>query len=250
MLHCSLLQNTTASVELIHILCNKYSFTQIFLYVAYYKLHQHLWQTTIFLFFTKVTITGVRCFSTLSPSPFISHLTGFCNRCHQVLIIRVSPAPPADLRLAAAGNHCPVPLVSNTSHHQKTRIKVEVSKGFQQVNQPVDNHRDPLPGSKGCHTLQFLVGDPYWDKKLLRVAGAQPDEDTDATHYYDRKKDKTCACVTAEQCGCLDWIQMSFCLQVRTVPTCSCSRTQLQQDAQRRWQTPTVSVLLHSHNTF
>lgn len=39
---------------------------------------------------------------------------------------------------------------------------------------PVDHHRDPLPGSEGRHTLQLLVSDPYWNQKLLRVAGAQP----------------------------------------------------------------------------
>lgn len=106
----------------------------------------------------------------------------------------------------------------NTSNHQKTRIKVEASEGFQRVNQPVDDHRDPLPGSKGCHTLQLLVGDPYWDKKLLRVAGAQPDEHTHATHYYNRKKDKTCACVTAEQCGCSDWIHCHFASKLEHSP--------------------------------
>lgn len=60
---------------------------------------------------------------------------------------------------------------------------MKVSEGFQQANLPVDNHRDPLPGSEGGHTLQFLVGDPDRDEKLLRVAGAQPDDDTDGTRY-------------------------------------------------------------------
>lgn len=80
-------------------------------------------------------------------------------------------------------------------------MKVKVSEGFQQVNPPVDNHRDPLPGPEGCDTLQFLVGDPYWDEKLLRVAGAQPDDETDGTRYYNRKKEKTSTYVAAEQCG-------------------------------------------------
>lgn len=45
------------------------------------------------------------------------------------------------------------------------------------VNLPVDHHRDPLPGSEGCHTLQLLVSDPYRNQKLLRVAGAQPEDE-------------------------------------------------------------------------
>lgn len=81
----------------------------------------------VFLFsITKVTVTGVRGFPTLSPSPSSSHLAGLCNWCHQVLIIRVSPAPPADLRLAAASDHCPVLLVSKKSNHQWTQMKVMV----------------------------------------------------------------------------------------------------------------------------
>lgn len=44
------------------------------------------------------------------------------------------------------------------------------------VNLPVDHHRDSLPGSEGCHTLQLLVSDPYRNQKLLRVAGAQPED--------------------------------------------------------------------------
>lgn len=78
-------------------------------------------------------------------------------------------------------------------------MKMKASKGFQWVNLPVDNHRDPLPGSEGRHALQLLVGDPYWDEKLLRVAGAQPGDDTHDTRYYNRKKEQICA----EQCGCL-----------------------------------------------
>lgn len=60
---------------------------------------------------------------------------------------------------------------------------------YPQVNLPVDNHGDPLPGSEGRHTLQFLVGDPYGNEKLLRVAGAQPDDDTGSTHDYHRRGD-------------------------------------------------------------
>lgn len=82
------------------------------------------------------------------------------------------------------------------------RMKVKVSKGFQQVNLPVDNHRDPLPGSEGCHTVQFLVSDPYWDEKLLRVAGAQPDDDTDSTCYFNRKK--RLALMSLQKSGCLN----------------------------------------------
>lgn len=54
------------------------------------------------------------------------------------------------------------------------------------VNPPVDHHRDPLPGSEGSHTLQLLVSDPYWNQKLLRVAGAQPEDKKDKTHYRGR----------------------------------------------------------------
>lgn len=44
------------------------------------------------------------------------------------------------------------------------------------VNPPVHHHRDPLPGSERSHILQFLVSDPYWNQKLLWVAGAQPED--------------------------------------------------------------------------
>lgn len=54
------------------------------------------------------------------------------------------------------------------------------------VNLPVDHHRDPLPGPEGRHTLQLLVSDPYWNQKLLRIAGAQPEDNTGKTHYFHR----------------------------------------------------------------
>lgn len=38
--------------------------------------------------------------------------TGFGNGCHQVLVVSVPPAPPADLGLAAACDHRPVAHVS------------------------------------------------------------------------------------------------------------------------------------------
>lgn len=38
--------------------------------------------------------------------------TGFGNRCHKILIVSISPAPPADFRLAAACNHCPIAHMS------------------------------------------------------------------------------------------------------------------------------------------
>lgn len=50
------------------------------------------------------------------------------------------------------------------------------------VNSPVDHHRDPLPGPEGSHALQLLVGDPYGDQELLGVAGAQPEEEEEATN--------------------------------------------------------------------
>lgn len=38
--------------------------------------------------------------------------TGFGNRRHQILVVGVSPAPPADFGLAAARDHRPVAHVS------------------------------------------------------------------------------------------------------------------------------------------
>lgn len=32
-------------------------------------------------------------------------------------------------------------------------------------DQPVDHSWKPLPGAKGCHILQLLIGDPGWHKK-------------------------------------------------------------------------------------
>lgn len=67
-------------------------------------------------FFTKIAVAGVGSFSTLSAGrgsagPLGRHLTGLRNRRHQVLVVRVPPAPPADLGLTAPGDHGPVPLV-------------------------------------------------------------------------------------------------------------------------------------------
>lgn len=68
--------------------------------------------------FTKITIAGVGSFPALSAGWRSTatlgssiHLTGLGDGCYQVLIVCVSPAPPADLRLAATGDHCPVLLV-------------------------------------------------------------------------------------------------------------------------------------------
>lgn len=68
------------------------------------------------IIFTKISVAGVGGFSALSAGrgsagPLGGHLTGLCNRGHQVLVVRVPPAPPADLGLAAPGDHGPVPLV-------------------------------------------------------------------------------------------------------------------------------------------
>lgn len=65
---------------------------------------------------TEITIAGVGSFSALSagrrPTGSLgAHLTGLGDWGDKVLIVRVPPAPPADLRLAAPGDHRPVLLV-------------------------------------------------------------------------------------------------------------------------------------------
>lgn len=86
--------------------------------------------------FTKIAIAGVRSFPTLSTGwcstgTFGTHLTGLGDGCHQVLIICVPPAPPADLRLAATGDHCPVLLVPGIQGYRvsKQTNRSEYQKG-------------------------------------------------------------------------------------------------------------------------
>lgn len=67
---------------------------------------------------TEVGITGLAAVT----APGVRHTagdlhsrvqgTGFGNRCYKVLIVSVSPAPPADFRLAATCNHCSIAHVS------------------------------------------------------------------------------------------------------------------------------------------
>lgn len=80
--------------------------------------------------FTKITIGGVGSFPALSAGWCSTgtlgsciHLTGLGDGCHQVLIIGVPPAPPADLGLAATGDHCPVLLVPGIQGHRVSKHK-------------------------------------------------------------------------------------------------------------------------------
>ena len=68
---------------------------------------------------TKVAVRAVWAFPsglaagqglTSEPGPGV-HETGLSDGCYQVLVLCVPPAPPADLWLAAASDHRPVPLV-------------------------------------------------------------------------------------------------------------------------------------------
>ncbi len=85
-------------------------------------------------YFTKITFTGIRSFLALSAGrcsavSFGAHLTGLGDGRHQVFIICVPPAPPADLRLAAAGDHCPVLLVPEIQGYSISKQKERSKKG-------------------------------------------------------------------------------------------------------------------------
>jgi len=137
--------------------------------------------------FTKITVRGVGGFPSLSTGRCALgsgvHLTGLSDGRHQVLVIRIPPAPPTNLRLAATCNHCAVPLMPEIqSDGVINPTFCELEKTLMlfplmcQHALPVDHHRDPLPRPEGSHTLQLLISDPYWNQKLLRVAGAQSTE--------------------------------------------------------------------------
>ena len=67
---------------------------------------------------TEVGIAGLAAVAAPAVRHATGHLysgvqgTGFGNGRHEILVVRVAPAPPADLGLAAAGDHRPVAHVS------------------------------------------------------------------------------------------------------------------------------------------
>lgn len=71
--------------------------------------HPHLTEVSVTCL-TGITIPSAEGASS-SPCPRVQG-TGFSDGRDQVLIISIAPAPPADLRLAAAGDGCPIAQVS------------------------------------------------------------------------------------------------------------------------------------------
>lgn len=67
--------------------------------------HPHLTEVSVTCL-AGITVPGAEGAPT-GPWPWVQG-TGFSNGCDQVLVISIAPAPPADLRLAAAGNGSPV----------------------------------------------------------------------------------------------------------------------------------------------
>ena len=105
------------------------------------------------------------------------HGAGLGDGLDQVFVISVPPAPPADLRLAATGDHSTILLVPGIKRCRKRKMILFLCEQARKnpgvsvcVNLPIDDHRDPLPGSEGGHTLQLLVCDPYGNQKLPWVA--------------------------------------------------------------------------------
>ena len=65
--------------------------------------------------------SGLACEAPAPPSAAVQP-AGLGDGGDQVLVVSVSPAPPADLGLAAAGDHRPVPLVPGRERREESRV--------------------------------------------------------------------------------------------------------------------------------
>lgn len=80
---------------------------------------------------------------------------------------------------------------SKTNLNTTLRYTVHIAEVNEiRFSRPINHSRDPLPGAEGGHIFQLLVRDPGWDQELLRVAGAEPAEDSDSLTGRENKRER------------------------------------------------------------